>query len=208
MKSTQQEVLKMMLRKLGTALAALAITAGIALAANTTFFTSDGDRVFPFSAPTRDGSAGAIDNMIIGATTPRAATFTTVTVGASAGTTCPTYYFTGTAAATDQVFFVAPRAFRVVSISQVHAVAAGGASTLQVTKDTGTAAPGAGTDLLTNNTNAGFNLNATANTTQVGTLSATASDLLLAAGDRLSVDFAAAIQSSTGVVVTACLAPQ
>lgn len=125
----------------------------------------------------------------------------------ASGLTCGSYYFTGTPAATDQVFFIANRALRVVSVSEVHAVAAGGASVLQVTKDTGTSAPGAGTDLLTNNTNTGFDLNGTANTVQSGTLVATAGVTTLAAGDRLAVDFANAIQSSSGVVVTACMAP-
>jgi hypothetical protein len=92
---------------------------------------------------------------------------------------------------------------RVISISEIHSVAAGGTSTLQVTKDTGTAAPGAGTDLLST----AFNLNATANTTQTGALVTTAGVVNLAAGNRLAVDFADAIQSSVGVTVTVCLAP-
>ena len=125
----------------------------------------------------------------------------------SRGLAYASYYFTGTPAATDQVFFVAPYPCRVVAISCVFAVTAGGASKLQVTKDTGTNAPGAGTDLLTDNTAAGFDLAATANTVQNGTLSATASDLVLAAGDRLSVDFAHAIQNTAGLVVTVALAP-
>lgn len=114
------------------------------------------------------------------------------------------YYFTGTPAATDQVFFVAPHACRVVAISEVHSVAAGGASALQVVKDTSTNAPGAGTDLIAST---GFDLNGTANTVQNATLTSTAADLLLAAGDRLSVDFANTIQSSAGVCVTVALAP-
>lgn len=126
------------------------------------------------------------------------------TLNGNAAISFATYYFTGTPAATDQVFFVATRAMKVVSISQVHSVAAGGASTLQVTKDDATDAPGAGTDLLSS----AFDLNATANTVQAGALSATAADLLLAAGDRLAVDFANAIQSSDGVVVTVGMLPQ
>lgn len=127
---------------------------------------------------------------------------------ASAGSICATFFTIGApAAATDTAFFVATRAMRVVSVSEVHAVAAGGASVVQVTKDTGTNAPGAGTDLLTNNTNGGFDLNATANTVQVGALVATSGVTTLAAGDRLSVDFAQAIQSSSGIAITACMAP-
>lgn len=104
-----------------------------------------------------------------------------------------------TEAATDRAIFVAPVACQVVAVSEVHGVAAGGASTLQLTKDTGTTAPGGGTDLLTNNTNTGFDLNATANTVQTGTLTATTADLQLAIGNRLSIDFANAIQSTAGI---------
>jgi len=112
-----------------------------------------------------------------------------------------------TEAATDRAIFIANRAYQVTGVRQVHAVAAGGASKLQLTKDTGTTAPGAGTDLLTNNTNTGFDLNATANTVQVGTLTATTADLQLAAGDRLSLDWANTIQSTAGIVVTVSLVP-
>ena len=57
--------------------AAILASAAIAYAANTTFFTSIGDLVFPFTAPTTNPSApGTIDNMTIGATTPQAGTFT------------------------------------------------------------------------------------------------------------------------------------
>lgn len=112
-----------------------------------------------------------------------------------------TYYFTGTAAATAQAFFVAPVAMTVTAISEIHSVAAGGVSTLTVTHETGTTAPGSGTSVMSNS----FNLNGTANTPQTATL--TASQVTLAAGDRLSVKFANAIQSSAGIVVTATLVP-
>jgi hypothetical protein len=122
----------------------------------------------------------------------------------NSGLTCVSFY-TGVALAanTDTVFYIASKNMRVVSIAEVHAVAAGGTSTLQVTKDTGTNAPGAGTDLLTT----AFNLNATANTVQHGSLVGTAGVVNLARGDRLAVDFADAVQSTAGVAVTACLAP-
>lgn len=107
--------------------------------------------------------------------------------------------------ATDRVFFLADAAYQITACSQIHSVAAGGASVIQVTKETTTGAPGSGADLLTNNTNTGFDLNATANTLQAGTLTATGADLQLAAGDRLSVDYANAIQSSAGVRVTCTL---
>lgn len=111
-----------------------------------------------------------------------------------------TYYFTGTPAATNQAFFVAPANCMVVAISEVHSAAAGGTSTLTVQKDTGTTAPGSGTDVQSNS----FNLNGTANTVQTATLK-TDGTATLAAGDRLSVKFANLIQSSAGVVVTVWL---
>lgn len=106
-----------------------------------------------------------------------------------------------TEAATDRALFVAPIACSLVAASESHAVAAGGASALQLVKDTGTTAPGAGTDILTNNTSSGFDLNATANTPQVGTFAATS----FAVGDRLSMDFAQAIQSTAGLVISIIL---
>jgi hypothetical protein len=112
-----------------------------------------------------------------------------------------------TETAGDRAFFTATRPFYIQAVSEVHGVAAGGASALQVTKDTSTNAPGAGTDLLTNNTNTGFDLNATANTVQVGTIVGTAGVRKLAVGDRLSLDFANTIQSTAGLQVTVELKP-
>ncbi len=104
----------------------------------------------------------------------------------------------------DESFFIAPRACKVIAVKAVHSTAGtdGSAVSLQVTKDTSTDAPGAGTNILTNNTNVGFNLKSTANTVQSGTLTATAATLALAAGDRLSVDFAGVLTTLAGVVVT------
>lgn len=107
----------------------------------------------------------------------------------------------------DHSFFIATQAYQVTKVKFVHAVAESTASTLlvQVVKDTGTDAPGAGTDLLTNNTNAGFDCKATANTVQSGTLTATAASLQLAAGDRLSLDFSAGATELVGVTITVTL---
>lgn len=111
------------------------------------------------------------------------------------------------AACVDQAFFIANRAYQVMAISEVHAVAGdnGGAVNLQVTKDTSTNAPGAGANLLTNNTDAGFDLKGTANTVQTGTLSGTLGDKQLAIGDRLSLDFAGTVTTLAGLVVTVSL---
>jgi len=108
----------------------------------------------------------------------------------------------GTASATDRTLLIATAPVYVEAISEVHAVAAGGASVVQVTKDTSTDAPGAGTDMLSNNTNTGFDLSATANTVQAGTLKTTAGLRKLNTGDRLSLDFANAIQSTAGLAIT------
>ena len=107
----------------------------------------------------------------------------------------------------DQAFFVANRSYIISGISYNHATAGNdaGAVNLQVTKDSGTQAPGAGTDLLTNNTNAGFNCKGTANTVQNGALVSNVSTLTLAAGDRLSLDFAGTVTTLAGVTVTVSL---
>lgn len=120
-----------------------------------------------------------------------------------------TFAMLANASLADQAFFVADRAYNVVAISEVHSVAGtdGGAVNLQVTKDTSTNAPGAGTDLLTNTANAGFDMKGVANTVQAGTLTATAASLKLAAGDRLAVDFAGTLTTLAGVVVTVYLEP-
>lgn len=107
----------------------------------------------------------------------------------------------------DQAIFTADRPYQVVGVTEIHATAGNdaGAVNLQLTKDTGTNAPGAGTDLLTNNTNAGFDLKGTANTLQTGALVATAASLIMAAGDRLSLDFAGTVTTLAGVQVTVSL---
>lgn len=107
----------------------------------------------------------------------------------------------------DRTFFVANQAYQVTKVRFVGAVAEATAATLyaQLVKDTGTDAPGAGTDLLTNNTNNGFDCKATANTVQTGTLTATTASLQLAAGDRLSIDFSAAATELVGVTITVTL---
>ena len=118
-----------------------------------------------------------------------------------------TYRQNANASLADEAFFIADRSYDVVAVAQIHSAAGtdAGAVNLQVTKDTGTAAPGAGTDLLTNNANAGFNLKGTANTVQNGTLVSSAATKRLAVGNRLSVDFAGVLTALAGVVVTVTL---
>lgn len=148
-----------------------------------------------------DANGGALN--LVGGTKDGSGANGEVGINSDANLVFATYYFTGAAAATDQVFFIANRALKVKSIKQIHSVAAGGTSTLTVIKDTGTDAPGAGTTLMQGS----FNLNATANTIQSATLAASAATIALASGNRLSVKFANAIQASDGVVVTVGMMP-
>lgn len=104
----------------------------------------------------------------------------------------------------DTAFFLAQLPCKVIGVSYVHATAGtdAGAVNVQLTKDSGTNAPGAGTDLLTNNSNAGFNCKGTANTVQTGALVTADATLTLAAGDRLSLDFAGTTTALAGVLVS------
>lgn len=117
---------------------------------------------------------------------------------------CQAYYFTGTPAATNQAFVVASRPMVLASLTHVHSVAAGGASTMDVTHESGTTAPGAGTSVFASGS---FDLNATANTPQTASLVAALATRTFTAGHRLSVKFNNTIQSSAGIVVEACFSP-
>lgn len=87
---------------------------------------------------------------------------------------------------------------RAVAIRWDVAATNGGTVTADVTKDTGTTAPGAGTSVLA----AAQSVKGTADTTVFPALSATASVLLMAAGDRLAVKLTGTLTALTGLVVT------
>jgi hypothetical protein len=112
-------------------------------------------------------------------------------------------YRSVTGGVADQAFFIANQPMKVAAIYYAHSTAGSHGSdvNVQVTKDVSTNAPGAGTNLLTDNTNAGFNCKGTINVVQTGTLTGTTATLWLAAGDRLSVDFAGTTTALAGVVV-------
>lgn len=103
-------------------------------------------------------------------------------------------------AATDHNIFIANRNFRLLDGRQIHGTAAGGASTMQLEKVTGTTAAGSGTNLL----GTAWDLNATADTVQIAAFITTAAvaTLQLDSGDRLAHDFANAIQSTTNFAAT------
>lgn len=99
------------------------------------------------------------------------------------------------ASSVDSHCFIADKAYKVVRVRHVVSTGASGA-TVDIKKCTGTQAPAAGTTVL----NAALDLNATANTTTSATLTGTAANLLLAAGDRLSLDFSGTLTGLVGTV--------
>lgn len=108
------------------------------------------------------------------------------------------------AQATDRILFVSNASYQVVDYWEVWSTAS--TSNKQVlTKDTGTTAPGAGTALLTDNTNAGIDTSATANTPVEGTLTAVKPNLWVANGDRLSVKNSGTTGALAGAVGTVLL---
>ena len=101
----------------------------------------------------------------------------------------------------DSFIFIAPFPCKVTGISEIHAVAGSdsGDVTLTVRRCQGTEGPTAGDDLLGA---AKIDLKGTANTVQSPDLTETSENLILAAGDRLSVDFTGTLTSLAGGVVT------
>lgn len=107
--------------------------------------------------------------------------------------------------AVDQNVFVADKAYTVTAVQEVHSTAGtdAGTVTAALMKCTGTQAASAGVAVTT----APFNLKSTANTVVTATLTATAANKTLAAGDRLSLDFTGVQTALTGAVVTITLSP-
>lgn len=108
-----------------------------------------------------------------------------------------------------QAFYTANKNMKIASVYYVHSTAGtnGSAVNIQVTKDTGTTAPGAGTALLTNNSSNGFDAKGTINVIQTGALTATAANLRLAPGDRLSFKTTGTLTSLAGVVLVVNFVP-
>jgi len=109
----------------------------------------------------------------------------------------------------DTQFYIAEVPCQVVGVVYDHATAGNdaGAVNLQLTKLTDTQALGSGTAMLTNNTNAGFDCKATAQTRQTGTLTGTTATLQLAVGDKLCADFTGTPTTLAGVIMTVVLKP-
>jgi hypothetical protein len=91
-----------------------------------------------------------------------------------------------TGGSTDEYFYTATRPAVVTGISYLHSAVGATGAVMQVTKDTSTDAPGAGSNLVSST---GFTGDSTANTVQFATLTTTLAYLTLNTGDRLSVDY-------------------
>jgi hypothetical protein len=86
----------------------------------------------------------------------------------------------------DRHIFTAPFACKLIRATEVHGAAATSGS-VDVKKCTGTQAPSAGTTMLAST----FDLSTTAETVVNKSLSATAANLVLAAGDKVALDYTA-----------------
>ena len=101
----------------------------------------------------------------------------------------------------DRSFFVANRPMVITGMKACVSTAGtnGSAVVAQVTKDTTTDAPGAGDDILTNNTAGGFNLKNTINTVEEGALDSDYTTLL--SGDYLTADIAGTTTAAAGLFI-------
>ena len=117
----------------------------------------------------------------------------------------PYYVKTNGRLAAAQSIFVANRPMTVVAAYACWSTAGTVNATIDVTKDTVTTVPGAGTSIgATANS---IDATGTVNTVNSLTLTATAATLKLAAGDRLSVVLGGTLTTLAGVVVYVVLAP-
>lgn len=108
-----------------------------------------------------------------------------------------------TAADFDGRFFIAERAYQIVSVREQHQTAGSdaGAVTLMVKKCPSGTARASGTDVLA----AGINMKATADTPQSPALHGTAANSQLAAGDSLALVPTGTLTALDGVTVTVVL---
>lgn len=112
--------------------------------------------------------------------------------------TIVTYYVPTHASRTVYNLFVARRGYTVTSIDYVPDVAQGATLTATVVKATGTAAPSSGTTPMC--AAGAINCNASANAVQSITLTTTAADLVLAAGQRIGLVLSGALSTGSGLL--------
>lgn len=140
--------------------------------------------------------------LFAGTLTTLAGVTVTVTLTPSHVSETAQYYVRVNGDVSTQTFFVANRDMVVTNVNAIFATAFATSTTLDVTHETATSAPGAGTSVLS----AAMNVAGTINTVLSPALTATASALSMAAGDRLSVKFSATT-TGTGVCVTVAFKP-
>jgi hypothetical protein len=107
------------------------------------------------------------------------------------------------AASVDKWVFVADRAYQVTAVNEVHSVVGGSSAAVRPRKVTaaGTDAPGAAASATVKElTTANIDLTASINVVQTPALSATAADLLLAAGDKIGLDFSGTLTGLVGSI--------
>lgn len=117
--------------------------------------------------------------------------------------TTPTLAAASSTAAT--TFFIAPVACVVTGVNYIYDVIST-SGTLQLFKDTGVIAAGAGVSILTGGTALAVGSGGVAaRTVTAAALNATAGNITLAAGDRLSYQLAGTLTSLVGLVATVAL---
>lgn len=107
-----------------------------------------------------------------------------------------------TATDVTRTVFIATRPCRLKAVSTIFGTASS-SGTLQLSKDTGTTAAGAGTALLTGT----IALSGTANTVSTGTLSSTVATITLATGDRIAIVIAGTMTGLVGGFATITVTP-
>lgn len=104
------------------------------------------------------------------------------------------------AASVDTHIFVADQAYQVTSITEIHSVVGGASAAVRPRKITDTSAPGAAASATVKELSTAADCTATINTTQTLTLSTTLSDLQLATGDKIALDFSGTLTGLVGVI--------
>lgn len=106
------------------------------------------------------------------------------------------------AAAVDVDAFLADRAYKVLGFREAHSVVGGAVAAVRPRKITDTSAPGAVAGATVKElTTANIDLTAAINTVVTPTNTATGADLLLATGNRISLDFSGTLTGLVGVLV-------
>ena len=106
------------------------------------------------------------------------------------------------AASVDKWMFVADRAYQVIGFREVHSVVGGSGAVVRPRKVTDATAPGAAAGATVKElTTADIDLTTTINTVVTPTITATAADALLAAGDKVGLNFGGTLTGLVGELI-------